>query len=128
VRADQRHVLEPDIARRQRLGDLRQRLELTRDGDPFGGRPSGQITALTHPGHRREGAVGLELPGFIEAPQSIGERPLQRVDPDFPDLNQPFAEVCRRRRGHAAGHAPDSDSELSDGILKVGHPRFHERP
>ena len=74
------------------------------------------------------GAVGLELSGFIEAPQSIGERRLQRVDPDFSDLNQPFANVGGRRRGHAASHPLDSVLELSDRTLKVGHPRFYERP
>src|SRR6266699_5749288 len=46
----------------------------------------------TQPRCQREGAVGLVLAGLVEAAHAGREHGLERIDADFADLDQCFAE------------------------------------
>jgi hypothetical protein len=121
-------MLVPDIAFGEGLFNLWERLELARDADPFGGGPSGQVAPLAHPGHRRECAVGLVLTRLIKSPQPTGEDRLQRIDPDFPDVDQTFTKLLGIRRPNAGGHSLYGDLEVLNGPLKSGRSGFYEHP
>ena len=90
------HLVEGELALRERIGDLGQRLELGRRRDPLPGRRGGHAAALDEPGDHGRRAV--DAPGLAAVELHDGRQQLALVGRDRP--------VMLRHAGHQALGSP----------------------